>query len=76
MARTVQKPPSKKEESMKVPNEWFNGEWWEIIPGKDVSASDPEKARRTLYQIGRYRGTTPRTRVAEGKVYLQAKTRR
>jgi len=71
VARQVQNPPTRGRQHRGVPNEWFNGEWWEIEPGKDVPAEDPEQARRLLYQIGRYRGKTPRTRVLDGKVYIQ-----
>ena len=73
MAKMVEQPPLKRDNPDKVPNEWFNGEWWEITPAKDIAEPDPEKARRLLYQIGRYRNATPRTRVRDGKVYIQRK---
>jgi hypothetical protein len=73
MAKQVEAPPSDQKEVSRIPDEWFNGAWWEIEPGKDVATDDPEKARRILYQIGRYRKKTPRTRVQNGKVYIQAR---
>lgn len=71
MARTIKHPPVRGHNNTGVPEEWFNGDWWEIEPGKDVPTEDPEQARRLLYQIGRYRGKTPRTRVRGDKVYIQ-----
>jgi len=73
MAKQVEAPPHNQKEVTRVPDEWFNGNWWEITPGEDVKEDDPEKVRRGLYQIGRYRQKTPQTKVQDGKVYIRSR---
>lgn len=51
-------------------DEWFDGQLWELVPGKDFTGS-AAGIRSSAYNAAKVRGVKVRTYYKDGKVYVQ-----
>ena len=57
--------------SRRIPEDWFDGSIWEIVPGVDMRSATPEKAKIQLRATARDRRHRVQVAIKDDKVYVQ-----
>ena len=70
MARTVKEMPASTRGSKYPWGDWFDGQVWELTPGKDFDCN-VDSMRQQAYQAAGAAGVSVTTRERDEKLYIQ-----